>query len=70
MQRSLSYAILCFMCAAILFMAETSCQAAPRVQVDQADYDAGNIEQGTEIVHDFIFKNAGDQSLLIKPKPC
>ncbi len=45
-------------------------QASPKVQVDQALYDAGTLYEGKDLSHEFILKNVGDQKLVFKPKPC
>lgn len=38
---------------------------APRAVVDQTVYDAGPVETGEEIVHDFVIRNEGDAPLHI-----
>jgi hypothetical protein len=46
------------------------CHAAPRVQVDTTTFDAGKVPEGTEVTHEFRFRNTGDQVLIIKPRAC
>lgn len=36
-----------------------------RIIFEQADFDAGQVEQGDEIEHDFLFRNEGDLDLHI-----
>ena len=55
---------------ALSLIAVPSCHAAPKVQVDQAVYDAGTLSEGKDMSHEFILKNVGDQKLIFKPKPC
>jgi hypothetical protein len=55
---------------ALSLISVTSCQASPKVQVDQAVYDAGTLFEGKDISHEFLLKNGGDQKLTFKPKPC
>jgi hypothetical protein len=43
---------------------------APKALVDEYVYNAGDIPQGQQIIHDFIIKNAGDEPLTIQTKPC
>ncbi len=49
------YIVLLSTVAALFYTgAQESC-AAPKVQVDQAVYDAGSVSEGKEISHEFIF---------------
>lgn len=44
---------------------------APKaVVVTESTYNAGDIIQGKPIIHDFVFKNAGNEPLTIQVKPC
>lgn len=70
MTRTTRCAGLFVMCLAVFFLAEAACQAAPRVRVDQAVYDAGTVSEGVEVLHEFVIRNVGDKDLVIKPKPC
>ncbi|MBW2450890.1 MAG: DUF1573 domain-containing protein [Deltaproteobacteria bacterium] len=40
--------------------------AAPKLVVENSDFDFGQIYQGENVAHDFIFFNEGDQPLLIE----
>jgi len=48
-----------------LFAANTVIWAAPRIVVEQPVYDFGSITNGSEILHDFVIRNAGDADLKI-----
>ncbi len=39
--------------------------AAPKLVVDQVNYDFGSVSQGERVLHTFKFTNAGDEPLLI-----
>lgn len=43
---------------------------APKAIVGEYVYQAGSIQQGNPIVHDFIIKNGGDAPLTLKAQPC
>ena len=50
---------------------ETSSEAQtstpqPRIQIDQAVVDLGEIREGKPLVHDFVVKNVGDAPLHIR----
>ena len=70
MGKFLRFAILFVACLTLSLIAEISCHAAAKIQVDQTVYDAGSIPEGKDLSHEFIFKNVGDQKLTFKPKPC
>ncbi|HNY65970.1 MAG TPA: hypothetical protein PKM41_11075 [Deltaproteobacteria bacterium] len=53
-----------------LVLAAGPALCAPRVVVMSPVYDAGEVPQGKDIAHDFLFKNTGDEPLTIKPRPC
>jgi hypothetical protein len=55
---------------ALSLISVPSCHASPKVQVDQAVYDAGTLSEGKDMSHEFILKNIGDQKLIFKSKPC
>ncbi|HQN01526.1 MAG TPA: DUF1573 domain-containing protein [Candidatus Hydrogenedentes bacterium] len=44
--------------------------AAPMVKFHETRYQAGDIDQGTIIVHTFTFNNTGDQPLSVKVNDC
>jgi cytoskeletal protein RodZ len=45
---------------------KTSSDKAPRIAIDSPSYDAGEVEEGQEIVHSFIVKNTGEAQLNIQ----
>lgn len=55
---------------AVLLIFSNIANAAPKAQVDEFVYNAGELQQGKTIVHDFIVKNTGDRPLEIKVQPC
>lgn len=74
MKRSTLYAILAFaaLLALISPIVHAATQesggeeaAAPRAVIDETVYDAGRVDTGTEIVHDFIIRNEGTAPLHI-----
>jgi hypothetical protein len=40
-------------------------KAGPRMVIVAPVFDAGKVDQGTTVAHDFIVKNTGDAPLLI-----
>jgi hypothetical protein len=70
MVKYLRFTSLFMVCAAAIILVETACHAAPKAQVDQPVHDAGMVTEGMDVTHEFIFKNVGDQDLVVKPKPC
>jgi hypothetical protein len=40
-------------------------KAGPRMVIAESVFDAGKVDQGTTVTHDFIVKNTGDEELLI-----
>lgn len=44
--------------------------AAPTVKFNATHYQAGDIDQGAVIIHDFTFSNTGDQPLSVKVNDC
>jgi hypothetical protein len=70
MINSLKYTSLFIAFFALSLISVTSCHASPKVQIDQAVYDAGTLFEGKDISHEFVLKNGGDQKLTFKPKPC
>jgi len=67
---SQKFTYLSAICLIIVLLGAMPCQAAPRVQVDVSTYDAGKVPDGTDVIHEFQFRNVGDQVLVIKPKAC
>lgn len=45
---------------------EGSVERHPQITIDSTLYDAGEVEEGEEIVHSFIVKNRGEAQLNIK----
>jgi hypothetical protein len=45
-------------------------QCAPKAVVMNNVYDAGDIPQGKDIGNDFLLKNAGNEPLTFKVRPC
>jgi Protein of unknown function (DUF1573) len=43
----------------------TALAAGPQIQVEQIDFDFGQIFQGDKVSHTFRFQNAGDEPLII-----
>ena len=37
----------------------------PRIQMDEASFDFGEMQQGESVTHDFVLKNIGDANLII-----
>lgn len=58
-----------FIVMALLLYSGTS-YGAPRALVQNAVYDAGDTPQGKEISNEFLIKNAGNEPLTIKVRPC
>ncbi|MBN2040772.1 MAG: DUF1573 domain-containing protein [Spirochaetes bacterium] len=43
-----------------------SCNGKPKIQFDESSHNFGDVEQNTELIHIFTFKNTGDSTLVIK----
>ncbi len=43
---------------------------APRAVPQGPVFDAGEIPQGKDLTHEFLLKNAGDEPLVFKARPC
>ncbi|MDD5170093.1 MAG: hypothetical protein PHN75_14840 [Syntrophales bacterium] len=56
-------------CLIVPLMTSQAC-GAPTVVIEEMVYDAGEIPQGKKVVHDFPVRNAGNEALIIKVKPC
>ena len=37
----------------------------PKIQMDEASFDFGEMQQGESVTHDFVLKNIGDANLII-----
>lgn len=48
-----------------LFVMVTGIPAAPQIVVEQPVYDFGSITNGSQVLHDFVIRNAGDVELEI-----
>lgn len=54
------------LCCMVLLIGVQSVRASgPKIHLDEEGYDFGTIKQGTEVVHEFKFKNTGDADLVI-----
>jgi len=62
--------LLVSMVAIALFLAPGQARCAPRALVMSPVYDAGEIQQGKEISNEFLLKNAGNEPLTFKIRPC
>ncbi|HPW68887.1 MAG: hypothetical protein WDA72_09495 [Desulfomonilia bacterium] len=52
----------------VLFPLTALCAA--RAELQNPVFDAGEIPQGQDLVHEFLLKNAGDEPLVFKARPC
>lgn len=48
----------------------TLADGLPKAIVDEHVFQAGTIQQGSTIVHDFIIRNQGDSPLTVTAQPC
>jgi len=67
MRKTLS-TLICF--AALVLCSQTVALGAPKADCSAPHYDAGQIEQGAMIVHEFTFLNTGDEPLILKVNDC
>ncbi len=70
MKRAWKSIFLFILFPTIVLLEAIPCQAAPKAGLEQNVYDAGKVFEGSGVSHDFLFKNTGDQVLLIKPRGC
>ena len=70
MVKALRFTSLLVLWIAFTLMMVSTIHASPKIQVDQAVYDAGQSPEGKEVTHEFILKNVGDQKLIFKAKHC
>jgi hypothetical protein len=47
-------------------LTEKQKQNAPKIEVDNMEYDFGTVSQGTKVNHDYIIKNTGKSDLIIR----
>jgi hypothetical protein len=40
-------------------------KSGPNILIVEPVFDAGKVDQGTTVTHDFIVRNTGDEALLI-----
>jgi hypothetical protein len=53
-----------------LFLSPGHAWCAPKALVMNSTYDAGDIPQGKDINTEFLLKNAGNEPLTFKARPC
>lgn len=68
--KNARFTIMLAMVVALFFVGARESSAAPKIQVDQAVYDAGSVVEGRELSHEFVLRNEGDRTLSFKIKPC
>jgi hypothetical protein len=56
--------------AVAFFLAPGLAWSAPRAVVANPEYDAGEVPQGKDVSTEFLLKNAGDEALTFKARPC
>ena len=58
--------ILCLILAILMpFSALAQENTGPNMVIADPVFDAGKVNQGTTVTHDFIIRNTGDETLLI-----
>ena len=68
MKRFLFFGGILVFSVLVLFPQPSLC--APRAEPLDPVFDAGEIPQGKDLVHEFLLKNAGDEPLVFKARPC
>jgi hypothetical protein len=63
-------AILTFSMIFLITLSGNPAFGASKALTDEIDFNAGDLPQGTVIVHDFIFKNTGSEPLTLKVTSC
>lgn len=53
-----------------VFLTPAAALCAPKALVMNPAYDAGDVPQGKEISTEFLLKNAGNEPLTFKVRPC
>ncbi|HDP24412.1 MAG TPA: DUF1573 domain-containing protein [Deltaproteobacteria bacterium] len=46
------------------------CLAAPRIEIAEPLFDAGEVLEGKDVSHEFVLKNIGSDPLIVTVKPC
>lgn len=59
-----------FMFLMLIVFNQGAAWGAPTANCSETNYQTGEIDQGTTIVHDFAFKNTGDEPLTVKVNDC
>ena len=61
------HAVICLLLFSFLIPASSWAaeKAGPGMVIPEPVFDAGNVDQGTPIKHDFVVKNTGDAELRI-----
>lgn len=62
--------VLWSMVVVALFLSPGIARCAPKALVPNSVYDAGQIPQGKDISNEFLLKNAGNEPLTFKVRPC
>jgi hypothetical protein len=57
--------ITCLLATMLVLLVVVSAFAAPKLKVENAKYDFGEVFQGEKVLHTFSFKNEGDETLEI-----
>jgi len=63
----MKHAIICLLILSILIPISSRAEekAVPRIVIVNPIFDAGKVDQGTPLKHDFFVKNTGDAELRI-----
>jgi len=62
----MKYATLFFLILIFIpFTALAQEKSGPNIVIVEPVFDAGKVDQGTTVTHDFIVRNTGDEALLI-----
>jgi len=65
-----SVGVMAFVLFTAVLLGAGTLDAAPRATIASPGFDAGEIPQGQDILHDFIITNTGDETLTLKARPC
>ena len=63
-------AVLTFFMIFLITLSGNPAFGASKALTNESDFNAGDLPQGTLIVHDFIFKNTGSDPLTLKVTSC
>jgi len=55
-----------FIIIAIALLLPSLAWAGPQITFEDTRYEFGTVETGTQLEHEFVLTNAGDEELLIK----